>query len=314
MVRRPNPPSFGSDMAYSSNNQPQGQEQRFNEGSQQESAYGATPSAPAYGTPSYGLNEEYYGSSQPQGDYSQGGYAQAYPPQQYPLSGSPSNRPTSYPPNAEEEARKYDTPSSAAPTPSQTDEPTTEEDRGVLGALAGGAAGAYGGHKLHHGFLGALGGAYAGHKLEQAYDHHSHHNQKPPSPQPGPAPVAHGSRPGHQQPIGDPSQRLRGNFSASAREVRLESDCELVASVRCVNGGERVSRIDLNSVLKNDNGRFHWVKEGGNFAASAREIHLAPNGPPELRAELRTMDGRWVRASVRLDEEIENRDGNLILV
>jgi hypothetical protein len=107
---------------------------------------------------------------------------------------------------------------------------------------------------------------------------------------------------------------LKGNFSASAREVRLEGDFELVASVRCMNGSERVSRIDLNSVLTNDNGRFHWVKEGGNFAASAREIHLAPNGPPELRAELRTVDGRWVRASVRLDEEIENRDGNLMLV
>lgn len=79
-------------------------------------------------------------------------------------------------------------------------------------------------------------------------------------------------------------------------------------------GSERVSRIDLNSVLSNDNGQFRWVKEGGNFAASAREVHLAPGGRPELRAELRTRDGRWVRASVWLDEEIENSDGTLRLV
>jgi hypothetical protein len=156
-----------------------------------------------------------------------------------------------------------------------------------------------------------MGGAYAGHKLEQMYDHHGH--QKPPSPQPGAPPVPYSSHPGHQQPIGDPASRLKGNFSASARGVRLEGDFELVASVRCINGSERVSRIDLNSVLSNDNGRFRWAKEG-NFAASAREIHLAPSGPPELRAELRTVDGRWVRASVRLDEEIENRDGNLKLI
>lgn len=41
-----------------------------------------------------------------------------------------------------------------------------EGERGLLGAIAGGAAGAYGGHKVGHGFIGAVGGAYAGHKLE----------------------------------------------------------------------------------------------------------------------------------------------------
>jgi len=298
-------------MAYSPNNQRQGQEQPFHQGSQQESGYGAAPSAPAYSIPSYGLNEEYFASSQPQGDYSQGGYGQAYAPQQYPPFSSPPNEPPYYPPRAEDEARQYGTPSSTAPIPSQTNEPpATNEDRGVLGAVAGGAAGAYAGHKMHHGFLGGLGGAYAGHKLEQMY---GRHNQKPPSPQPGSPPVPHGSRPGHRQPISDSIPRSKGNFSASAREIRLEGDFELVASVRCTNGSERVSRIDLNSVLSNDNGRFHWVKEGGNFATSAREVHLAPSGPPELRAELKTLDGKWVRASVRLDEEIENQDGNLRL-
>jgi hypothetical protein len=168
---------------------------------------------------------------------------------------------------------------------------------------------------MHHGLLGAVGGAYAGHKLEQMASHHGHHNQKPPSPQPAPPPVPYGSHPGHQQPIARPAPRLlKGNFSASAKAIRLDGKSELVASVRCMNGSEKVSRIDLNRVLSNENGRFRWVKEGGNFAASAREVHLAPNGPPELRAELKTMDGKWVRASVRLDEEIENRDGNLSLV
>ena len=167
---------------------------------------------------------------------------------------------------------------------------------------------------MHHGFLGALGGAYAGHKLEQMYDRHGHHNQPPTFPQPGPPPVPYGSHPGHQQRIDYPAPTLKGNFSASAREIRLEKDFGLVASVRRVYGSERVSRIDLNSVLSNDNGRFRWVKEGGNFAASAREVHLAPGGRPELRAELRTIDGRWVRASVWLDEEIENSDGTLRLV
>jgi 18S rRNA (adenine1779-N6/adenine1780-N6)-dimethyltransferase len=36
-----------------------------------------------------------------------------------------------------------------------------------MGALAGGAAGAYGGHKMNHGILGGIGGAVAGSMLEE---------------------------------------------------------------------------------------------------------------------------------------------------
>ncbi|KAK3063349.1 hypothetical protein LTR53_018944, partial [Teratosphaeriaceae sp. CCFEE 6253] len=44
-----------------------------------------------------------------------------------------------------------------------------EGGRGLMGALAGGAAGAYGGHKMNHGFLGGLGGAVAGSMVEDQY-------------------------------------------------------------------------------------------------------------------------------------------------
>lgn len=49
-----------------------------------------------------------------------------------------------------------------------------------MGALAGGAAGAWGGHKVHHGFLGTIGGAIAGSLAEDALKknrkngHHKH--------------------------------------------------------------------------------------------------------------------------------------------
>jgi hypothetical protein len=40
-------------------------------------------------------------------------------------------------------------------------------DRGLMGAMAGGAAGYYGGNKMgHHGIIGALVGAFAGSKAE----------------------------------------------------------------------------------------------------------------------------------------------------
>lgn len=44
-----------------------------------------------------------------------------------------------------------------------------EGDRGLLGALGGGAAGYMGGNKMGgHGFMGALAGAFMGHKAEDA--------------------------------------------------------------------------------------------------------------------------------------------------
>lgn len=44
--------------------------------------------------------------------------------------------------------------------------PLAEGERGLMGALAGGALGAYGGHQMGHGIIGGIGGAIAGSKLE----------------------------------------------------------------------------------------------------------------------------------------------------
>jgi outer membrane lipoprotein SlyB len=52
-----------------------------------------------------------------------------------------------------------------------------ESDRGLMGALAGGAAGAFGGHKVGHGFLGTIGGAILGSLTEDfVKDKKQHHN------------------------------------------------------------------------------------------------------------------------------------------
>lgn len=58
-----------------------------------------------------------------------------------------------------------------------------EADRGLMGAVAGGAAGAWGGHKAGHGVLGALGGAILG-SLTEDYakkNKHGKRNQHKPS-------------------------------------------------------------------------------------------------------------------------------------
>jgi outer membrane lipoprotein SlyB len=54
-----------------------------------------------------------------------------------------------------------------------------EGDRGLMGAIAGGTAGYYGGNKAGgHGFLGAIAGAFAGHKLEEKAKHSKHGHGK----------------------------------------------------------------------------------------------------------------------------------------
>jgi hypothetical protein len=58
------------------------------------------------------------------------------------------------------------------------------------------------------------------------------------------------------QLLGHPAPTLEGNFSDSATEIWLDSS-------------ETASRIDLNGVLSNDNERFRWMREGGNFAGGA---------------------------------------------
>jgi len=175
-----------------------------------------------------------------------------------------------------------------------------------MGALAGGAAGGYAGHKMHHGFLGAVGGAYAGHKLEDTYK--EHHNKPSPSPAHGaPPPVPVASRPTNS---GGPKM---GNFSTSSSNVTLDGDFDLIAECTACDGRRKLSSISLNQVLTNEDGHFRWVPSGGNFGGSARYVNLVEGGKV-LEAELRACDGRWVRDRVHLDERIENSDGDLKLI
>jgi hypothetical protein len=172
-----------------------------------------------------------------------------------------------------------------------------------MGALAGGAAGGYAGHKVHHGFLGAMGGAYAGHKLEDKYK--EHHNKPPPSPShQSPPPIPVDSRPNNN------GGQFKGNFSASSSSVTLDGDFDLIAQVTAIDGSKKLSSISLNQVLTNEDGHFRWVPSNGGFGGSARNVNLVDGGR-FLEAELRACDGRWVHDRICLDERIENSNGDL---
>jgi len=242
--------------------------------------YGGPP-PPLDSKPNYQHQGAYTPTSQPQGVYppfsqSQGGY----PPVSQPQGG--------YPPEAQ----------------SQTD-----EERGVMGALAGGAAGGFAGHKMHHGIIGTLGGAYAGHKIEDELK--KHHNRPPsaaaqqPIPPLGP-PSSHNSQGTHH------GAQMLGNFSQSSTKISLDNDYDLIAECKSVNGDQKLTSISLNQVLTNEDGQFKWVDQGGNFGGSARNVQLVENGRV-LQAELCRCDGSWNMDKIMLDERIENNDGNLMM-
>ncbi|KAK4574118.1 hypothetical protein LTR86_001879 [Recurvomyces mirabilis] len=200
------------------------------------------------------------------------------------------------------------------PATGQPFPPEAEGDRGLMGALAGGAAGAYGGHKMGHGFLGGVGGAVAGSMLEDAYKKKGKKDKKEKKARRG----SHSSSSSDDSSCdSDDSKKKKkragggmlGNFSASSRGIFLEGRCTLVAECCNTHGHHHRSHLDLNDCLTNSNGRLEWAR-GGGFANSAREIRLVDGGRV-VEAELGNGRGGWNWDGRRLDERITNEDGRL---
>lgn len=201
--------------------------------------------------------------------------------------------------------------------------PSDEQDKGFMGAVAGGAAGAYGGHKIHHGFLGAIGGAVVGSKLEDAYKDHKKDEKKDKkkhgwsrrssssssSSIHAPPIIAAPPMQSHQQ---QPPVSVMGNFHASSRKVSLDADNNLIAECQRSNGSWKWDSIDLNDCLTNTNGEFHWAK-GGNAFGSARRPRLIEGGNA-VEAELGDGRGGWKTSRIWLNEKIENNNGELRLL
>ena len=187
--------------------------------------------------------------------------------------------------------------------------PGQEGERGFLGAVAGGAAGAFGGHKLGHGVLGGLGGAVAGSMLQDHFKHKKEEEHKQKQQQQ----IMHQQQQ-QQGFIGGASPRpnhgnFRGNFSASSTQISLDRDYDLIASCGDTSGHNRLTSVSLNDCLTNEWGNFKWGR-GGNFGASARDVKLVDGGRV-LEAELADGSGGWKRSHIILDERITNDNGEL---
>lgn len=259
-------------------------------------------------------NEDYTGPHRAQIEDDQ----QSAPPPQHqgseagsssPPSGSTSGRPvddfrTHYeqphgpmPPNQE--------PHSASPSQQNT------EDRGVVDALFGGAAGESAGHEVHYGILGLLGGALAGSMLANTYK--ENHKQADKASRSPPSASHSDNERQYNQRGHEPSPGvMAGNFHASARGVRLQGHSVLVAEVKNVKGHHMRSSINLNDCFTNDMGKLKWAR-GGNFAATARNIRLDEGGKV-MEAELGDGRGGWKWNRIYLNERLTNDNGRLIML
>ncbi|KAF2800180.1 hypothetical protein K505DRAFT_331873 [Melanomma pulvis-pyrius CBS 109.77] len=106
---------------------------------------------------------------QQQGQYNQPQYPGSAPAQQFPQQGAYQQN--QYPHDAQ---APYGQPAQQTYGPTDPNA-QAEGDRGLMGALGGGAAGYFGGNKMGgHGIIGALAGAVLGSKLEDKHKNKKH--------------------------------------------------------------------------------------------------------------------------------------------
>lgn len=152
-----------------------------------------------------------------------------------------------------------------------------------MGGLAGGAAGAFGGHalggKAGHGtsgtIIGAIAGAWSGHKAQDKVgDWRDERKEKKEREEWEKQQQNQQCHQGNHQQQNDGNfnsashdQRRQGdyggNFSASSRDVRLEHHT-LHAQCRRRDGAYQSSCINLSSILTTDNGSFRWMNKNNN--------------------------------------------------
>ncbi|PYH28107.1 putative glutamine-serine-proline rich protein [Aspergillus neoniger CBS 115656] len=316
-----------------------------------------TPSSTGYGSypPSVENGHDRYGASSPYPPQGAGCYTRPYSPYQHPSPqpgyqnpeyssyggrppypqyeqpsqyGQPPSESRPYPPYPQHEGySSHQQPPPYSPESSTDPAAAGEGEKGIMGALAGGAAGGFAGHKVNHGFLGTIGGAMMGSVAEDAVKKHKEkkeheeeerrreeercrmEEQRRREEQYRMSQQQHQH---HHRPPPHHGAPLRGNFSASARDIRLESHHDLVAACGRVSGELQLSVLPLNSVLANHWGKFAWERNG-NFAASARNVRLVDGGRV-LEAELADGNDGWNRTWIRLDERITNQNGQLMFL
>ncbi|RAL09262.1 putative glutamine-serine-proline rich protein [Aspergillus homomorphus CBS 101889] len=271
-------PSLGGD-GYS-------QQQAYGQQQQQQPPYphhGGPPN-PSYPYPQQEGGNQSYGNDRP---YS------PYPPT---TADNQSNAPYNQLPGGPQQPPPYTS------NPNLPPGATDDQDRGFLGAVTGGAAGAFAGHKVNHGFLGAIGGALTGSVAEDAVKKHRKKKEE------------------------EEKEALRRQHEAMKEQQRREHEAmkeqqrrekEERKMQRRANRHNRHSSSSSSSSSSDDD-HHHRKHHGkhcgggtyrGNFSGSSRDIRL--EGYHELVAYCGDVNGHQHRSSIPLNDVLTNSWGEL---
>jgi hypothetical protein len=103
------------------------------------------------------------------------------------------------------------------------------------------------------------------------------------------------------------------SFSATSTKIKLKKDGHTLSAIcKTRSGGSVKSKLNLNTCLGNNDGRFTWGGENFSLSAWKVKLHDSDDGL-KLKAHLQRVDPNdHIHDSVNLDERITNDDGTLV--
>ena len=186
------------------------------------------------------------------------------------------------------------------PVPNPNGTIPVEGERGLMGALAGGAMGAYGGHQMGHGIIGVVGGAYAGHKLEDAVKDKRKEKKK------------HKKHHSHSGSHGE-GRRRRGSHSSSSSSSSSSSDSDSGKDKKTrKHKGDKYAVTGAGAYAAGyghgqNSSQGRVGNYAGNFSAMASSITL--DRDYDLIALCRDSRGKEKLSSIKLNDYLANEWG-----
>ncbi|RGP81086.1 cvnh domain-containing [Fusarium longipes] len=175
-------------------------------------------------------------------------------------------------------------------------------ERGFMGAVAGGAAGAFGGHKIGGAtghsksstIIGALAGAFGGHKLQDAAEDWKDERDE---------------KKEEEKKREEEEKRRKEEQKRREEEEKNRRDDDRHSSHhrRRSSSSRRRSRSRSSSRGSNRRRSGHYA---GNFTASSRDIRLDAHGDYVLHASCKRENGDYQHTSISLNKLLENDRGS----
>ncbi|CEI62111.1 hypothetical protein FVEN_g12592 [Fusarium venenatum] len=233
-----------------------------------------------------------------QGGHQQGGYQQGQGEAQSYYAQSQQSQQQQYPPSGHGQYQQGP-PHGSGPRDQFNEGDDQDGERGFMGAVAGGAAGAFGGHKIGGAtghsksstIIGALAGAFSGHKLQDAAEDWKDDRDE--------------KKEEEKRKEEDEKRRKEEKKRREEEEKNRRDDDRHSSHHRRRSSSRRRSRSSSRGSNRRRDGHY-----AGNFTASSRDIRLDAHGEYVLHASCKRENGDYQHTSISLNKLLENDRGS----